>query len=53
MEIVIKKLEQKGDLIKAREVREAALKTIPLSHHGPLLRSEGEDHAATDKQRWQ
>ncbi len=28
---------------KAREVRTTALKTIPVSHQGPLLRSEGED----------
>ena len=43
LDVIIRKLERKGDLKKAREVREAALKTIPFSHQGPLLRSEGED----------
>jgi len=42
-ENLIKEFEKRGDLEKAREVRTTALKTIPTSHHGPLLRSEGED----------
>jgi len=42
-ENLINEFEKRGDLEKAREVRAKALETIPASHQGPLLRSEGED----------
>ena len=39
----IKKLEKEGNYEEARKVRSQALESIPSSHQGPLLRSEGED----------
>jgi tetratricopeptide (TPR) repeat protein len=42
-ERVIREHEKNGNLEKARELRATALKIIPPSHQGPLLRSEGED----------
>jgi len=42
-ELKIKRLERNGNFDEARKVRAEALSSIPPSHQGPLLRSEGED----------